>query len=46
MRYTVAVDNDGSVLIEDLPNPGPDRFFEESTDVSLQLPDEVPSLLG
>ena len=44
-RYTVAVE-DGPVLTVDLPNPGPDQFFGEGTSVSLQLPDEVPSLLG
>lgn len=44
-RYTVAVD-DGTVLIVDLPNPGPDQFFAEGTSVILQLPPEVPALLG
>jgi iron(III) transport system ATP-binding protein len=44
-RYTVAIE-DGTVLTVDLPNPGPDQFFGEGTSVSLQLPDEVPALLG
>jgi iron(III) transport system ATP-binding protein len=44
-RYTVAA-NDGTVLTVDLPNPGPDQFFAEGTPVSLQLPAEVPALLG
>jgi iron(III) transport system ATP-binding protein len=44
-RYTVAVE-DSTVLTVDLPNPGPDQFFAEGTSVTLQLPAEVPSLLG
>ncbi|HEX6387229.1 MAG TPA: ABC transporter ATP-binding protein [Anaerolineae bacterium] len=44
-RYTVAVDS-GTELIVDLHNPAPDQFFAEGTAVSLQLPDEVPALLG
>jgi ABC-type Fe3+/spermidine/putrescine transport system ATPase subunit len=44
-RYTVAVDDD-TVLTVDLPNPGPDQFFAEGTSVILQLPAEVPALLG
>jgi iron(III) transport system ATP-binding protein len=44
-RYTVAVD-DGTELTVDLPNPDPDHFFAEGTLVSLQLPDQVPALLG
>ena len=44
-RYTVATE-DGTVLTVDLPNPRPDQFFGEGTSVSLQLPDEVPALLG
>ncbi len=44
-RYTVAADDD-TVLTVDLPNPSPDQFFSEGTAVSLQLPPEVPALLG
>jgi len=44
-RYTVAVE-DGTELTVDLPNPGPDQFFPEGTSVTLQLPAEVPALLG
>jgi len=44
-RYTVAV-KDGTELTVDLPNPGPDQFFPEGTSVTLQLPAEVPALLG
>lgn len=44
-RYTVAVE-DGTELTVDLPNPGPDQFFAEGTSVCLQLPSEVPALLG
>jgi iron(III) transport system ATP-binding protein len=44
-RYRVAVD-DGTQLIIDLPNPGPDDFFPDGTAVSVQLPNEVPALLG
>jgi iron(III) transport system ATP-binding protein len=44
VRYTIAAEGD-TVLIIDLPNPGPDQFFEEGTEVSLQLPKEVPALL-
>lgn len=45
VRYTVAVDS-GSELTVDMHNPGPDEFFNEGTAVSLQLPAEVPALLG
>ena len=46
-RYVVAVAADGEQLLTvDLYNPGPDQFFAEGTPVSLQLPDEVPALLG
>lgn len=44
-RYTVAVDG-GPELVVDLHNPGPDQFFSEGTAVTLQLPEEVPALLG
>jgi hypothetical protein len=44
-RYKVAV-QDGTELVVDLPNPGPDDFFAEGTAVTVQLPDEVPALLG
>jgi spermidine/putrescine ABC transporter ATP-binding subunit len=44
-RYTVTVD-DGTELTVDLPNPGPDQFFAEGKSVTLQLPPEVPGLLG
>jgi iron(III) transport system ATP-binding protein len=45
VRYTVAV-NTSTVLTVDLHNPGPDEFFAEGTPVTLQLPSEVPALLG
>jgi len=46
-RYAVAVDgDDDTVFIVDLPNPDPDHFFAEGSPVSLQLPAEVPALLG
>ncbi len=45
VRYTVAAE-DGTKLTVDLPNPGPDQFYEEGTQVTLQLPEEVPALLG
>jgi hypothetical protein len=44
-RYTVAVDGDTQLMV-DLPNPDPDQFFAEGTLVSLQLPAQVPALLG
>ena len=44
-RYTVAV-NDSTELTVDLHNPDPDEFFAEGTASSLQLPTEVPALLG
>lgn len=44
-RYTVATD-EGIILLVDLPNPGPDQFFEEGTKVKVKLPKEVPALLG
>lgn len=43
-RYTVLVE-DGTELIVDLSNPGPDDFFEEGTEVRLQLPAEISALL-
>lgn len=50
-RYQVVVEdgaqgNDPPLLIVDLYNPGPDQFFTEGTPVTLQLPEEVPALLG
>ena len=33
-------------LTIDLVNPGPDQFYAEGTAVSVQLPDQVPSLLS
>jgi iron(III) transport system ATP-binding protein len=45
VRYTVAVEG-GPELTVDMHNPGPDEFFNEGTAVSLQLPAEVPALLG
>jgi iron(III) transport system ATP-binding protein len=46
-RYVVAVDGDTEQLLTvDLYNPGPEEFFPEGAPVSLQLPDEVPALLG
>jgi iron(III) transport system ATP-binding protein len=45
VRYTVALE-DGTVLTVDLHNPGPEQFFAEGTPVTVQLPEEVPALLG
>jgi ABC-type Fe3+/spermidine/putrescine transport system ATPase subunit len=45
VRYTVSVP-DGLVLTVDLHNPGPEQFFAEGTPVTVQLPAEVPALLG
>jgi iron(III) transport system ATP-binding protein len=46
-RYVVAVGaEEEQLLTVDLYNPGPEEFFPEGTTVSLQLPDEVPALLG
>jgi iron(III) transport system ATP-binding protein len=45
VRYTVALEG-GAVLTVDLHNPGPEQFFAEGTAVAVQLPQEVPSLLG
>ncbi len=45
VRYTIAL-QDGTVLTVDLHNPGPDQFFAEGTAVVVQLPEEVPALLG
>jgi iron(III) transport system ATP-binding protein len=46
-RYIVAVAADEEQLLTvDLYNPGPEEFFAEGTAVSLQLPEEVPALLG
>lgn len=44
-RYTV-IASDGTELTVDLPNPGPDQFFDEGAEVALKLPSEVPALLG
>ena len=45
VRYTVALEG-GTVLTVDLHNPGPEQFFAEGTPVTVQLPEEVPALLG
>jgi iron(III) transport system ATP-binding protein len=47
IRYTVAVEaTGGAELTVDMYNPGPEHFFNEGMAVSLQLPAEVPALLG
>ncbi len=46
VRYRVAVEGDGTVLIVDLPNPDPEDFHPEGTEVVVVLPDEVPALLS
>ncbi|GMR10283.1 MAG: ABC transporter ATP-binding protein [Anaerolineae bacterium] len=46
LRYTVAVEGDGTVLMVDLSNPRADEFYEEGTDVRVDLPKEVPALLS
>jgi iron(III) transport system ATP-binding protein len=45
-RYRVVVEADGTELIVDLSNPGPDEFYPEGTLVWVNLPAEVPSLLS
>jgi iron(III) transport system ATP-binding protein len=44
-RYTIGAP-EGAVLTVDIYNPGPHEFYAEGTPVSLELPAEVPSLLG
>lgn len=43
-RYEVALE-DGTELTIDLTNPGPDQFYAAGTAVTVQLPEEIPSLL-
>ena len=45
-RYRVVVEMDGTELIIDQSNPGPDEFYPEGTAVWVKLPAEVPSLLS
>lgn len=45
-RYRVVVEGDGTELIIDHSNPGPDEFYPEGTPVRVKLPAEVPSLLS
>ena len=45
-RYRVVVDGDGTELIVDHSNPGPDEFYPEGTPVRITLPADVPSLLS
>ncbi|MEX0787885.1 MAG: ABC transporter ATP-binding protein [Anaerolineales bacterium] len=45
-RYRVVVEADGTELIVDQSNPGPDEFYPEGTAVWVKLPAEVPSLLS
>ena len=44
-RYRVQVERHDTELTVDLSNPGPDQFYEEGSQVRIQLPAEVPSLL-
>jgi iron(III) transport system ATP-binding protein len=46
MRYTVAIEAEGTELMVDLSNPGLDEFYEEGAEVSIDLPKEVPALLS
>jgi iron(III) transport system ATP-binding protein len=46
VRYRVIMDEDGSQLIVDLSNPGPDEFYAEGTAVRITLPSEVSVLLS
>jgi len=46
LRYTVAIDGDGTELTVDLSNPASDEFYEEGSAVSIDLPKEVPALLS
>jgi ABC-type Fe3+/spermidine/putrescine transport system ATPase subunit len=46
LRYTVAVEGDGTEIMVDLSNPGLDEFYEEGAAVSIVLPKEVPALLS
>ena len=45
-RYRVVIEGDGTELIVDQSNPGPDEFYSEGTPVRVRLPAEVPSLLS
>ncbi|MGH2628824.1 MAG: ABC transporter ATP-binding protein [Anaerolineales bacterium] len=45
-RYRVVIDGDGTELIVDHSNPGPDEFYSEGTAVRIRLPADVPSLLS
>ncbi len=45
IRYRVVVEQDGTELIIDLANPSSESFYEVGAEVSIKLPDEVPSLL-
>jgi len=46
LRYTVAVESDGTEIMVDLSNPSSEEFYEEGAAVSLELPKEVPALLS
>lgn len=45
VRYTVVVDQ-GPEIVVDMHNPSPGEFVPEGTPVALQLPSEVPALIG
>lgn len=46
VRYDLIVERDETELIVDVYNPGPDEFYPHGTQVSLDLPPSVPSLLA
>ena len=46
LRYTVAIEGDGTELMVDLSNPAAEEFYEEGAAVSIELPKEVPALLS
>ena len=46
LRYTVAIEGDGTELMVDLSNPAAEEFYEEGAEVSIELPKEVTALLS
>ena len=46
LRYSVAIEGDGTELMVDLSNPAAEEFYEEGAEVSIELPKEVTALLS
>jgi ABC-type Fe3+/spermidine/putrescine transport system ATPase subunit len=46
VRYELKVAQDDSDLTVDVHNPSPEQFYEEGAQVSVLLPEEVPSALS